>query len=84
MPTHEKLLQIVIKLPSDFKPFGEVDREKHYRPDCSCSCKYFTKLEGDIGKDWGVCTNSQGPRKGLLTFEHMGCSFYEEINSYMD
>jgi hypothetical protein len=33
-------------------------------------------LLGDLHKDWGVCTNPQSPRAGLLTFEHMGCAFY--------
>jgi len=31
-----------------------------------------------IGLDWGVCSNLQSPRAGLLTFEHMGCRLFEE------
>lgn len=46
-------------------------------PDCSCSCKFFQKLAGDVGYDWGVCSNAKSLRSGLLTFEHMGCEHFE-------
>lgn len=74
----------LIKLDSDFAPWGLRDREKNYGPDCSCSCKHFLKLAGPEGNDWGVCVNRQSPRKGLLTFEHQGCHFFEEFNQFMD
>lgn len=72
---HEDLLKIFKSLPSDFKPWGQIDREDpDWKPDCSCGCKYFQELEGDLGADWGVCFNPASPRGGLLTFEHQGCS----------
>ena len=53
------------------------DTNNHERPDCSCGCKWFVELSGSVGLDWGVCYCPQSPRAGLLTFEHMGCEFFE-------
>ena len=44
-----------------------------YKTDCSCGCKYFIELNDDAGADWGVCINPMSERRGMLTFEHMGC-----------
>jgi hypothetical protein len=71
---HEHLHSICRRLPSDFQPYGE--RERH-GPDCSVGCKYFLKLPGKLGLDWGVCANPASPRAGLLTFEHQGCEQFE-------
>lgn len=76
---HEKFLQIVRKLTSDYEPFGGADRND--RPDCSCGCRHFVKLAHEIGNDWGVCSNRVSPRAGLLTFEHQGCSVFEAITT---
>ena len=73
---HEKLWQIVRRFNTDYEPFGKVERE---RPDCSAGCRHFTKLAGDVGNDWGVCSNSESPRAGLLTFEHQGFAAFEPI-----
>ncbi len=69
--THEELWQITTCLPTDFEPWGK--RERNGPPDCSCGCNFYHTLEGPQGADWGVCWNPISPRKGLLTFEHMGC-----------
>jgi hypothetical protein len=45
--------------------------------DCSCGCRHFLPLQGQLGHDWGVCANSKSPRAGLLTFEHQGCAEFE-------
>ena len=78
MATHEELWRIIKKLPSDFEPYGQRNRDADYGPDCSCGCRHFVKLAGDLGNDWGVCANRKSPRAGLLTFEHMGCKEFEE------
>jgi hypothetical protein len=75
---HNKLQMVLINLDSDFEPYGSRSRSDDWGPDCSCGCKNFIKLEGKLGSDWGVCCNPKSPRKGLLTFEHQGCSFFEE------
>lgn len=81
MTEHEKLLDIVKKLPSDFEPLGERSRDDEWGPDCSMGCKHFKKLAGSLGFDWGVCVNKESPRCGLLTFEHQGCRDFENGDS---
>jgi len=76
-PRHELLHGIVKKLPSDFEPYGQRSRDDDGGPDCSCGCRWFIPLEGDLGYDWGVCYNPGSPRCGLLTFEHQGCRQFE-------
>jgi hypothetical protein len=84
MTNQDRLHLCVIKSPSDFEPWGSRSRENDYGPDCSCSCKFFVRLNEELASDWGVCVNHQSPRKGLLTFEHQGCKFYEEKDQYVD
>lgn len=74
---HELLMEIVKKLPSDFEPYGKRSRKNGSSPDCSCSCKHYIELSGNLRHDWGVCVNPKGPRCGLMTFEHMGCGEFE-------
>ena len=73
---HEKLLKIVRTLETDYEPYGNVERD---HSDCSCGCRHFVKLAGDVGNDWGVCANPASARAGLLTFEHQGCTEFEPI-----
>ena len=76
-------LQTVLrKRITDYKPWGRVERwekpDEEY-PDCSCGCKHFKPLYNEktqIDCDYGVCTNPNSARCGLLTFEHQagkGC-----------
>ncbi len=76
--SHEALWAVVKKLPTDFEPYGKRKRcDGVIHGDCSCGCRWFHKLAGTRGMDWGVCANPKSPRAGLLTFEHMGCAKYE-------
>ena len=71
---HDILWSVCRKLPSDFEPYGQRDRESAEScEDCSCGCLHFHPLIGEVGMDWGVCANPKSPRAGLLTFEHQGC-----------
>ena len=75
---HDILWTLCRKLPSDFTSYGERDRDTADPcADCSCGCRHFIPLEGELGNDWGVCANVNSPRAGLLTFEHQGCSQFE-------
>lgn len=70
-------------LPTDYEEYGgEVKRwsnKNENYPDCSVGCKFFIELKEPFSNDWGVCVNPNGPRKGLLTFEHMaGYNCFEE------
>jgi hypothetical protein len=71
---HDLLHLVCIHRPTDFAPYGIRQRDA---ADCSCGCKHFMTLAGDLGMDWGVCANPCSPRAGLLTFEHQGCEFFE-------
>jgi hypothetical protein len=73
---HEKLLKIVRTLKTDYEPYGNVERDGS---DCSCACRHFVKLAGDVGEEWGVCVNPGSARAGLLTFEHQGCPEFEPV-----
>ena len=79
MTDHQLMFNTVKLLVTDYADYGgEVERwaDNEDYPDCSCGCKYFFLLEGELGADWGVCGNLNGPRAGLLTFEHQagrGC-----------
>ena len=75
---HEHLCGIVKNRPSDFEPYGNRSRTEDWGPDCSCGCKHFLPLEGELRSDWGVYSNPASPRVGLLTFEHQGCREFEE------
>jgi hypothetical protein len=77
MITRNELKWEVLKvLPTDYTDYGGSvirweDDTKDY-PDCSSGCKYWMAFDSD----WGVCLNKDGPRAGLLTWEHqagIGC-----------
>ncbi len=75
---HEILWSLCRRLPSDFAPYGERDRDTADPcADCSCGCRHYVPLSGELGADWGVCANANSPRAGLLTFEHQGCPHFE-------
>ena len=84
--TRDHKWDILKRLPTDYRDYGgQVERWKHVDlsyPDCSAGCKWFVPLydaEWDgQDADWGVCTNLNSPRAGLLTFEHQaGFKCYE-------
>lgn len=66
-PEHEKahnlLSEIVKDLPEDYEPYGNQERDDSeieqpdsrsgYYGDCSCGCRWYAKLEGKLGADWG-------------------------------
>lgn len=66
---HKRLNQCLLRRDTDFKPYGNRERDS---ADCSCGCIFFAPLQS-IPTDWGVCSNPDSPRAGLLTWEHQGC-----------
>ena len=78
--SHDELMQIVLRRPEDYEPYGSVvrwERDDEAYPDCSVGCAFAAWLAGDLGADWCVCTNPKSHRVGLLTFEHQGCQAFE-------
>jgi hypothetical protein len=83
---HRRLFAYVVRLdPRDWDDYGFLDRwSEAYEgssADCSCGCKFYRPLEGDLGQDWGTCTNPASHRNGLLTFEHQGCPQFADVAS---
>lgn len=86
---HDDLKKVLKVLPSDYSDYGGQiirwsDPDKNY-PDCSNGCKYFIALNGNLGYDWGVCSNPKSDRAGLLTWEHqagMDCFIFDEERTY--
>ncbi len=72
---HSRLYQIRTVLPTDFAAHGgTVDRDEE--SDCGCGCRHAIPLRGQLGADWVLCANADGPRFGMVTFEHQagaGC-----------
>ncbi|KKK49790.1 hypothetical protein LCGC14_3131500 [marine sediment metagenome] len=75
--SHDELWKVASVRETDYEPYGNMPRDSD---DCSCGCMWFHVLEGRRGNDWGVCFNPKGPRRGLLTFEHMGCPQFRLID----
>lgn len=38
------------------------------------ACQYFIPLRGELGRDWGTCTNAASPCDRRVMFEHDGCA----------
>jgi len=81
-----KVLKILL---TDYTEYGgEVKRwedPNRTYPDCSNGCKFFVPLNEDLGNNWGVCSNPQSPRAGLLTWEHqagLDCFTLDDPNRY--
>ena len=73
------LARVCRRLSTDFEPYGE--RLRDAAADCSCGCRFYLRLRGEIGQDWGICGNAGSPRAGLVTFEHQGCLQFESQSS---
>jgi hypothetical protein len=52
---------------------GYLDR--WYDEQCG-GCRYWIALSGEIGRDYGACTNSASPFDGVVRFEHDGCDVF--------
>lgn len=41
-------------------------------------CQYYVELSGELGADWGACTNEYSQYDGQLVFEHWTCRYWTE------
>jgi hypothetical protein len=78
---HEKF-EIVTRMPTDFAPWGErmPISDGRIQPECSDNCRFFNRLAGSAGLDWGVCLSQQSPRSGMLTYKEFGCPNFERCD----
>lgn len=83
---HEHLFEIATRMPSDFVPWGErmPISDGCIQPDCSDNCRFFGRLVGGAGIDWGVCLSHRSPRSGMLTYQEFGCAEFERRDSDED
>jgi hypothetical protein len=40
------------------------------------ACQYYVPLRGELGADWGACTNAASPFDRKVMFEHDGCNYF--------
>ena len=83
MATHDELRAVCRDFTDDLADYGSVPRalpDGAWRSDCSHGCRWFHRLAGNAGLNYGVCTNPRSHRAGLLTFEHQGCVHFELEN----
>jgi hypothetical protein len=54
-------------------------REEWYGQQC-LHCRFFVPLSGQLGEDFGVCSNPDSGFDGKVMFEHDGCEFFVVID----
>jgi hypothetical protein len=50
-------------------------RDDWYDEQCG-GCRLWVALSGELGRDWGVCTQSGSAFDGRVRFEHDGCDLF--------
>ena len=50
-------------------------KDQWYSEQCFM-CTYFIHLSGDMGSDYGVCSNLQSEYDAQVRFEHDGCDSF--------
>ncbi|MER7892562.1 DUF3027 domain-containing protein [Micromonospora sp. NPDC094482] len=49
--------------------------EAWYDEQCG-GCRFWIPLDGELGHDYGACTNPASPFDGRVRFEHDGCAAF--------
>ncbi|GLX23462.1 DUF3027 domain-containing protein [Streptomyces lavendulae] len=50
-------------------------RDEWYWEQCG-GCRFWIALNGELGQDWGACTNARSAFDGRLRYEHDGCKSF--------
>src|ERR1051325_7881720 len=58
---------------SGIEPWPETWRDPDGAAMQCLHCRFYVKLTGELGADWGVCTNGLSQYDGQLVFEHWTC-----------
>jgi hypothetical protein len=58
------------------RPNDSLDYKESWIDEQCFKCCYFIQLAGDLGYNWGACTNANSPLDGKLMFEHDGCDAF--------
>lgn len=64
--SHDHLFEIAKRMPTDFAPHGGRPRISNgvIEPDCADDCRFFGRLEGGAGIDWGGVFEPTRPALG--------------------
>jgi DUF3027 family protein len=72
--THQRWIK---KLPHNrYPPASNAEHPDEWTAEQCLMCQYYIKLSGDLGYDWGVCSNVDSPLDGKVMFEHDGCEYF--------
>ncbi len=52
------------------------DFKEEWTTEACFLCQYYVKLTGDLGGDWGVCSNPASPFDSRLMNEHDSCDYF--------
>lgn len=51
-------------------------RDEWWAHQCG-ACRHWVPLTGELGSDYGACTNERSPFDGKVQFEHDGCDQFD-------
>jgi hypothetical protein len=57
-------------------------RDEWYAEQCG-ACRHWLPLAGEMGNDYGACTNARSPFDKQAMFEHDGCEYFEKDGEWM-
>jgi len=60
-------------VPGDVVPWPDTWRDPNQGAMQCLHCRHYVELSGELGADWGACTNEQSQYDGQLVFEHWTC-----------
>ena len=56
-------------------------RDEWYYQQCG-GCRFWIALRGELGLDYGACTNPQSTFDGHVRFEHDGCDVFADRDDH--
>jgi Protein of unknown function (DUF3027) len=59
------------------RDMGAPGYRDEWRAEQCLHCRFFVPLAGDLGADWGGCTNSVSNFDRRVMFEHDGCERFQ-------
>lgn len=86
---HPRAFDVYLSTDEGPQTFGDIDPEtgratRHGYPGSpgyclQCGgCQYYIPLEGDLGSDWGACSNARSEYDGRVVFEHHTCKEFRQ------
>jgi len=57
------------------------DYQDRWRVEQCLHCRFYTPLIGELGGDFGACSNPTSPFDGRVMFEHDGCEHHQHVDN---